>query len=64
MSPQPRVLFTGKAVGHPNVGPSTLARMLQFGRIKTANLPDPEMSWIDNVIPRIPEYIWAQVLHA
>eukprot|EP00966_Prymnesium_polylepis_P086746 2007898-Prymnesium_polylepis.1 len=47
-------LFTGNSVWHPNLGPSTLARILLFGRIKTADLPDPETSWIDNVIPRIP----------
>ena len=59
-----QVLFTGTSVWHPNLGPSTLARMLLFGRIKTSDLPDPEMSWIDNVIPRIPEYIGSQVLRA
>ena len=59
-----QTLFTGKAVGHPNLGPSTLARMLLFGRVKTSELPDPEHRWIDNIIPRIPEYIGSQVLHA
>ena len=59
-----QTLFTGKAVGHPNLGPSTLARMLLFGRVKTSDLPDPEHRWIDSVIPRIPEYIGSQVLHA
>ena len=58
-----QVLFTGKAARHPNLGPSTLARMLLFGKIKVSDLDDSAYAWIDDVIPRIPDYLGERVLH-
>eukprot|EP00966_Prymnesium_polylepis_P151384 3498014-Prymnesium_polylepis.1 len=57
MSGALQALFTGEIASHPNLGPSTFARMLLFGKIKTTDLGDSSYSWIDDVTPRAPDYI-------
>ena len=63
MSGALQALFTGEIAARPDLGPSTLARMLLFGKIKTTDLDDSAYAWIDDVIPRAPDYIGERVMH-
>ena len=56
-------LFTGEIAAAPGLGPSTLARMILFGKIKTSDVGDSAYSWIDDVVPRIPDYIGERVMY-
>ena len=58
-----QALFTGEISTEPNLGPSALARMLLFGKVRTSDLGDSSFSWIDDIKPKVPDYIGERVMH-